>query len=186
VGDACDGAVCADLAPAGPGGSDWQRDLCLRPCDADADCAPYRCRELAAAAGGWARGCFVADVLLDDGSSCRGGDGLLEPGRCASGRCLDFGLRGVCAAGCAGPADCPSYAACATLSGGGTACLARCSARACDADPWLACEAPDAAGALGFTVDESPDPLGYCAPRRCRAAGDCPGGSCPDGFCERS
>jgi hypothetical protein len=61
--------------------------------------------------------------------------------------------------------------------------VARCAARACDADPWLACVAPDPAGALGFTVAEATDPLGYCAPKRCTNAEDCPGGACPDGFC---
>jgi hypothetical protein len=177
------GAVCADLSPA-PGPADptgWRRNLCLKPCEDDGDCAPYRCRELrAGAGGGWVRGCFVADLLFDDGASCRGASGLLEPERCASGRCLALGSRGLCAADCGA---CAANAACATWSGGGTACLARCDAAACDGDPWLGCEAPDPAGTHGFSVAEVPDPAGYCAPKRCDLADDCAGGSCPDGFC---
>ena len=184
--DACDGAVCVDLAPGDAASTAWRRPLCLSACDDDADCGSYRCRELVGAEGGWVRGCFAADLLLDDGAACRGGVGSLEGERCASGRCLDWGVRGLCAASCTEATDCPSYATCAAVSGGGSACLARCSERGCDGDPWLACEAPDPSGARGFTVAETPDPRGYCAPKRCSGPADCPGGACPDGFCAGS
>lgn len=183
---ACDtDAACADLSLAGFT-APWRRALCLRTCAADGDCGAGRvCRSLPARGGGWMRGCFVAGLVADVGGSCAGGDGAPDDARCASAHCAALGARGLCTATCATSADCPEGTACATFSGAGTvgkACVVRCGAApgaACDADPWLACEAPGGAGRFGFTVDESPSAGGYCAPRTCSVDADCgAGGAC--------
>ncbi len=176
-----DGQVCADLA-RGDFSAPWRRGLCLDACGEDADCREGRaCRTLAEGGGGWVRGCFAAGLVGDLGDSCQDASGALDGARCASGTCAALGARGVCAAACVTGADCPAGAACADLgaAGGPGTCLARCDAFACDADPWLACEAPGGTGALGFTVDEPAAAGGYCAPRRCSMAADCgPGSAC--------
>lgn len=181
------GSVCADLAPAGdPEPDGWRRSLCLPACGGGEPCpAGLVCRELRdGAGGGWVQGCFAADLLADDGASCVTAAGLPDDAACASGRCVALGARGLCAAACGDPADCPSHAACATLGAVGELCLARCAAATCAADPWLACEAADPSGELGFTVTEPPSAEGYCAPRRCTDAAECaPDGACDGGFC---
>ncbi len=182
-------AVCADLAASEPDAPDvWQAALCLAGCDDDDDCRDgFACRDLPASDGGtWVRGCFPASVLADEGGSCRAVDGAPNDDACAGGACADEGARGLCAAACTPGVDgtCPSYATCATFSDGAR-CLARCGdGVACDADPWLGCEAPNADGDKGFTVDEDPNEAGYCGPKRCESPTECgPDGTCSDGFC---
>ncbi len=171
--------VCVDLDPAGSGGWSWQRDLCLRSCDTDVDCAGgLACRELLGHSGEWVRACFALDLPADEGSPCFDAAGDPDDTLCASGQCVSVGARGMCAGSCG---SCPSYAACATFTALGPRCLVSCATRACDGDPWLACEAPDASGDLGFSLDPPVDPEGYCAPRRCATAGDCGSdGACSD------
>lgn len=195
------GEICADFtrgAAFSPGGADggvtsevWRRALCLPACATGADCrAGLGCRELPAlAAGGmagdaytWKRGCF-ADVGGDDGAACLDAAGQLDPSRCLSGQCEDFGARGLCASSCASTSDCPSVAACAALNGppARSLCLRRCDASfACDADPLLDCEAADQVGGLGFSVTPAEPPATrYCAPLRCTMPAQCaPSGSC--------
>ncbi len=184
----CDAGVCADLAPSGPGTPEpWQQQLCLADCSAAACPAGMACQELLAGdAGGWVLACFPSGPLAAIGESCARPSGELDDELCASGQCLAEGLRGLCGADC-GPANrCPSSAACATFEGGapGRTCLARCDAdTACDADPWLACQAPGGTGALSFTVDEPVSPGGYCAPKACSSDPECPQGQCTGGFC---
>jgi hypothetical protein len=207
------GVVSSDGGlPPGDGGSGsgdggtsaetWRRAACLPGCAVPVDCrAGLSCFELpqlasGAGAGGafsWQRACF-ADVLSDIGESCFGATALPDPSRCVSGRCDDYGARGLCTSGCAGNGDCPTYAACGTFAGKPAAplCLRRCDmAHPCN-DPLLACELPGKPGALGFTVPVG-DPVGttYCAPKRCMAPADCaPAGVCtPMGggsYCTRS
>jgi hypothetical protein len=176
--------VCANLAPAG-GSADWQRPLCLPACSGDGDCPGARCRDLLDEEGGWTRACLPDGLLADDGAPCDDATGTPDPTRCASGSCLALGARGLCAASCDGGGVCPPDGACAGLDGA-KVCLVGCTARPCDADPWLGCEAPDPSGSLGFSVDAAtPDPAGYCAPRRCSVPSDCgPDGACTDGFCD--
>jgi PKD repeat protein len=180
-GSACPtGGVCANLAPAGnPQMSPWQKTYCLPGCTADGDCASgFTCRELRdGASGGWVMGCFAPDLLSDDGAACDSPNGTPDPTRCASGSCLPYGARGMCATLCASQA-CPSYGACASFTNGQKACVARCTdARTCESDPWLGCEAPMSTGTYGFTVDEVG--MTYCAPRRCSGQNQCG----PDGIC---
>jgi PKD repeat protein len=175
--------------------------LCTRDCEDDEDCGAGAtcailgedqvclpachdgcCQEVRAAEGGWTEACIPAGLFADEGGSCRDGEGALADERCASGSCDDLGARGICAGSCDGVA-CPSYAVCATFAGNVKRCLAECSeARPCQGDPWLACEAANASGALGFSVASAGGP--YCAPRRCAVPADCgPDGTCTAGFC---
>jgi hypothetical protein len=118
------------------------------------------------------KGCFSADLLVDEGASCDDATGHPDATRCAGGACSAYGARGMCAQPCDPSNPCPSYATCAHFGDGSYACVARCGAgHACTADPWLDCEAPSAAGDLGFTVTETP--ATYCAPKRCSGAGQC-------------
>ena len=202
------GEICADLTRGGawvpPSGADggvgvdggatgdvWRRALCLPACAIGADCRwGLGCRELPAlAAGGvaggsytWKRGCF-ADVGGDDGASCVDAAGQLDPSRCLSGQCDDFGARGLCTSACATTSDCPSTAACAALNGppARSLCLRRCDADfACDADPLLDCEAANQVGGLGFMITPAEAPSArYCAPLRCTMPTECaPSGTC--------
>lgn len=178
------GGVCADL---GDGSAPWQGARCLAACASAGDCRPgWTCRSVRSD-GGWATACLPAGVIADVGESCAAADGSLDASACVGGVCAAAGARGLCAADCAG--GCPPYAACATFAGDlGALCVARCGPdRPCDADPWLACEAPGGAGPSGFTVDEAPAAGGYCAPRPCAEPGDCgEGGACVGGRCVRS
>jgi hypothetical protein len=200
------GVASADGGVASPDGGvtveTWRRAACLPGCAAPVDCrAGLSCFELPGLASGsgpggaytWQRACF-ADVLSELGESCFDAKAQPDPARCASGRCDDYGARGLCSAGCATSADCPTYAACGTFVGqpGDPVCLRRCDmAHPCN-DPLLACELPNKPGALGFTVPAG-DPAGttYCAPKRCTAPADCaPSGVCTPmsggSFCTRS
>ena len=191
AGAPCADGVCVDLAPTAPSSPEpWQQSLCLIDCSVDETCpAGLACRELRDGAGpGWVRACFALAVPADVGQSCTDETGALNDSVCASGVCLDEGARGLCSAPCSAD-PCPTYAACATFSGGspGPSCLARCDPdTSCDLDPFLSCEDPGGAGAKSFTVDEAPaNPDGYCAPRRCSAGPDCgPDGTCAGGFCQ--
>ena len=184
----CDEGVCADLAPTDPPDpAPWQDQICLADCTGGAPCpAGSRCSELLAAGGGWLSACFPPGPLASLGESCALPSGAFDDALCASGDCLGEGLRGLCGADC-GPANpCPASAACATFTGGtpGRTCLARCDVdTACDADPWLACQAPGGTGEKSFEVDEASSPGGYCAPRACGGPGECPQGQCVNGFC---
>ena len=184
----CEDGVCADLAPTSPPAPEpWQDQLCLASCEEGAPCpAVSACSELLASGGGWLAACFAAGPLAGLGDSCARPSGDLDDALCASGQCLAEGLRGLCGASCGAADPCPPSAACATFTGGvpGPTCLARCDAdTACDADPWLACQAPGGTGAKAFDVDEAPSPGGYCAPRACSGPGECPQGQCVNGFC---
>ena len=171
--------VCVDLDPAGSGLATWQRDLCLRSCATDLDCAGgLICRELLGHSGEWVHACFAPDLLGDEGNPCFDAAGNPDGTLCAAGQCESLGARGMCAAPCG---SCPSYAACAWFTALGPRCVAICATRACDRDPWLGCEAPDPVGDLGFTLDPPVDPEGYCAPRRCAMASECGSdGTCSD------
>ena len=85
---------------------------------------------------------------------------------------------------CATESDCPSSAACAAFASASppapTAprCLARCDASHPCGDPLLACLAANGSGGLGFTLPGSAPGVTVCAPRRCSAPADCPGGTC--------
>lgn len=185
----CDDGVCADLAPTGPAAPEpWQDQLCLADCAGGAPCPSGQvCSELLAGGGdGWVLACFAPGPLAALGESCARPSGDLDDELCASGDCLAEGIRGLCGASCGGGEPCPPSAACATFEGGspGPTCLARCDAdTTCDADPWLACQAPGGTGVKSFTVDEPASPGGYCAPRACSSPGECPQGRCVNGFC---
>jgi PKD repeat protein len=201
---ACPGtAVCADLsagvAVAADGGAPaagaWQQPSCLAPCTTDADCGgDLRCRDLPGRAAGdgdggvsrWVKGCF-APYPLDVGGACRGGDGAPQGAACASGLCADLGASGLCTATCGSAGGtCPPGSDCALFGDGRTLCLEACRAAGdCTRDPLLACVAPGAAGALGFTITGGVDggagaaATTYCAPRPCASAADCePAGRC--------
>lgn len=184
----CESGVCADLGPTAPGAPEpWQAPLCLPDCSGGAACpAGTVCSELRAGGGeGWVIACAPPGPLAALGASCARPSGALDDELCASGTCLAEGLRGLCAAAC-GPGACPPSAACATFEGGapGPTCLARCDGdTACDADPWLACQAPGGTGAKAFEVDEPVSPGGYCAPKACSSDPECPQGRCNAGFC---
>jgi PKD repeat protein len=184
----CSDGVCADLAPGTPPEPEaWQAELCLRDCGADGACPDGQvCRELRSGdAAGWIAACFEPGHLGDIGDSCADQNGALQDSLCASGQCIDQGLRGTCSAPCASQ-DCPASAACAAFNQAPTGpfCLARCDAdTACAGDPWLACEAAGGAGARGFTVEEESSPDGYCAPEACDGPDECPLGQCTGGFC---
>ncbi len=182
----CASGVCADLAPAPAPADDWRRTLCVPDCSGGGSCpAGLTCQSLRGADGAWVQGCFAPGALAPIGASCRDGAGATDDSRCASGRCADLGARGLCVAACSG-GDCPGNAACATFEDGsvGPWCVADCSAATCDGDPWLACETPGGTDTLDFTVDETPDAAGYCAPKACTGAAECGlDGACVNGFC---
>ncbi|MDB4965881.1 MAG: domain containing protein [Myxococcales bacterium] len=196
------GEICSDFTRGGAyvpsSGSDggvaaevWRRALCVPACTTAAQCrAGLACRDLpalsaGATAGGvysWKKGCF-ATVGGDDGDACRSPDGVADPSRCLSGRCDDYGARGLCSSPCTTSSDCPPTAGCATYNGppATSACVRRCDATApCTADPLLDCEAANQVGGLGFSVTPSESPsVRFCAPLRCTMASQCaPSGSC--------
>ncbi|MFH2010768.1 MAG: PKD domain-containing protein [bacterium] len=189
---------CADLTVSGTDdAADWRLATCLLTCESDLDCLRngFRCRELPAVAEPagrlWQPTCFP-DVLEDVGAGCRNADDMPDPARCLSGVCASLGHFGLCTDDCQA-GTCPSYAVCATFTGGPHAgeevCLARCDPnRPCHQDPKLACELESPVGELGFTVLDPAEPPGltYCAPRRCAANAECPTGDCDlqaGGFC---
>jgi PKD repeat protein len=185
----CEGGACAELAPTAPADPEpWQAELCLADCAGGVPCpSGTTCSELVAGGGdGWVLACFPPGPLAALGESCARPSGALDDALCASGDCLAEGMRGLCGASCGPDRPCPPSAACATFEGGapGPTCLARCDAdSACDADPWLACQAPGGAGGKSFTVDEPASPGGYCAPKACSSPAECPEGQCVNGFC---
>lgn len=183
------GAACVGFTR---GAADWQRPLCLPTCGGDGDCpAGARCRELLGS-GGWVKACWAAGDPQDEGGSCADGTGAPASARCAGGSCAALGARGLCGEICDSTHPCPSYASCATMANGEHRCLAQCSqARACAADPFLACQAPDPSGDLGFTVPGAVPGTLFCAPKRCAHASDCgPDGTCAThaggSFCARA
>lgn len=202
-GSVCDAdEVCVDSTRGGsfvPGiegdagveGDVWRRALCLPACQMASDCrAGFSCRQLPvlaanAVAGGvytWQNGCF-ADVLGDDGDSCLSASGDPQPSACLSGRCDNFGARGLCSSDCATSSDCPASAACATYNGppATNGCVVRCDpTHLCASDPLLDCEASDQVGGLGFTISPTETATQrYCAPLRCSMASQCePSGAC--------
>lgn len=207
-GTACPtGSVCIDLsrtAPpptdAGVSGDAWRQPICVPGCTMDASCrGDLVCRELPVLnpgqrAGGtytWKSACF-AQQPGGVGDSCLSSDDKPEPTNCALAMCDGLGLRNLCTAPCA--AGCPTTAACATWNSTALPappaprCVARCDAMHPCSDPLLDCLPSGGTGALGFTLTE-PAGTTVCAPRRCTAAIDCPGGQCiPLGgasFCTR-
>lgn len=182
----CTGGSCFDLRPTGPASvALWQRQLCLSPCATDFDCGDSLvCAQVKTATGAIAGACLFPG-LAPIGAPCADATGSLDSARCASGTCVARGAHGQCAPACT-PGGCPTGTACATFGTGDSQCVASCaSADACTLDPLLACEAPGGSGPEGFTVDEPAFALGYCAPRACTEAADCPGGSCTAGHCVR-
>lgn len=177
------GSVCVDLGPRGPGDG-MQGLACLRACARDGDCEGRDiCREVAGVNTHWTRACFPREAPADEGASCLGPTGTPDDNACLGGDCAELGARGLCAEPCDGSHPCPSYALCAIFTGGGRRCLARCSAtRPCDGDPFLACQASDATGALGFILADAAAKV--CSPKRCTQDDACgPDGSCQGGFC---
>jgi len=134
--------------------------------------------------------CFPA-FLGGVGVPCLDADGLPVPTTCLGGLCLEVGTFGYCSAACE-VGGCPAGSECAKFGGAGghSVCLGTCDALSCSDDPLLGCEAPDAAGRLGFEiVDVTPPPAAtYCAPKRCTGPADCQGLRCEplDGasFCQ--
>lgn len=177
-GASCAGGVCAVLG--GASDAAWAGEWCLAPCSDD-ECAPGRtCEVVASAGGGWVRACLPAGGLGALGASCAAAGGPDDAG-CAGGHCLAIGARGACTLPCGPTAPCPDGARCAAFDNGTRTCVVECEADdACGVDPWLACEAPGAPGAWGFTLDAAAT---VCAPRRCAGDVDCPGGACTDGHC---
>lgn len=199
----CDGAACPtgsaciDLSrtqplvpPDGGSGDSFRQPLCVPSCSNTSKCrADLVCRDLPVlAAGGhagdplqWGRGCFV-QTPAGVGGACLAPDGKTDPTACTSGLCEGLGLRGLCSAACTG--GCPSEAACATWnsllppSPGAPRCLARCDAMRPCGDPLLDCLPGGGTGALGFRLQSEPVGTMVCAPRRCSADPDCPGGRC--------
>jgi hypothetical protein len=173
--------TCAELGlTAAMPPEPWQKQLCLASCTTDDDCAPgLRCRDLPSPTmTGWTRGCFPGAAAAP-GSSCRNAGGQLRNDACVTNQCADLGANGVCSRDCSkGP--CPPGAVCATFTDGRQLCLQRCGADvACDSDPLLACEPPNA-GPLGFTAT-IPAGATYCAPKICAKHEDCgPAGLCHD------
>ncbi|MES1208905.1 MAG: hypothetical protein ABUS79_23445, partial [Pseudomonadota bacterium] len=94
---------------------------------------------------------------------------------------------GRCSADCS-TATCPSGTECAHLGDGRALCMAACGVTVpCNDDPLMACEAPGASGALGFTLPGTTASATYCAPRRCNSATECaPSGTCVAGHCVRA
>lgn len=160
---ACGANLCINLDPTGVATDDWHQTTCVPACDPGADtCGPNQsCQALRGVDGVLNHACFTTGLLRPLGSSCRAPEGNLAPELCASGVCLDQGERGLCSEPCDINA-CPSGSACATFGGGDPTphCLASCESFVCDADPGLGCQQPGA----GFTVDETPNASGYCAP----------------------
>lgn len=184
-----DGERCVDLALAGAATDSWRDTLCLPACESDADCERpgFACLSLPlpSAKDGFARACFPP-LLAEIGGACVDPAGRPDDGRCAGGLCLAAGALGLCSADCESRL-CGDAASCAAFGADALPrCLARCDdAFACDADPLLACEPPDASGDWGFTT---PDDAAHCAPRRCTIDDDCapPLGRCDldsGGFC---
>lgn len=209
-GTACpNGSACLDLSRSaapllpdgGPDPDTWRQPICVPVCTNDASCrADLLCRELpllnaSEYAGGaytWGRACF-ARVPGGVGDSCIRGDEQPDPSACAFGICDRLGLRDLCTAPC--ETSCPASAACVVFNGpvppapAPSRCLARCDMLHPCSDPLLDCLSANAIGALGFKLPaEAPGTL-VCAPRRCTAATDCPGGQCVSlggaAFCQR-
>lgn len=189
---------CADLNVSDASALEpWRDSACLPDCEADADCLRpgFDCRELPgvdpAMGRIWRNTCFP-DVLGDVGQACHDLDDAPDGGLCLSGRCGLMGRFGQCTENCL-ETPCPSYATCVSFTGGPHAqealCVTRCTPeRPCTHDPQLACEVPNGAGDLGFTLLEPSEPAGqsYCAPRRCQATQDCSASACDltaGGFC---
>ena len=180
------GQVCAGLAagnpPSGTAQQAWQTSLCLRGCSTDADCSgQLRCRLLppATESGSWVQGCF-GDYPVDVGQACADGSGVLRDDLCASGRCADLGVRGLCTMACSSQA-CPPDSDCAALGDGRKLCLRSCSdSSPCASDPLLDC-VPPGPGDLGYQI-VSPDSgaaSSHCAPKPCNSDDDCgPSGRC--------
>jgi PKD repeat protein len=190
--NACpDGETCVHLGLTGD--APWRVDACYPSCTSDAQCSRpgFRCR-WAPSDLGWQRACLPPQPA-DIGAPCRRSDGSLDQTACLGGRCLGLGAGGYCSASCE-PGACPEGTRCAELRPDGAAtpqrlCLRRCVPGGCALDPWLGCQAPGGAGALGFTIIGPADPAGtmYCAARACLGDGDCGlGGRCAaelGGYC---
>ena len=161
------GAVCADLGVSAA----WRGPLCVAACPSTTTCPEgTSCRDLPAkeAAGAWVSACFPA-FLGGVGVPCLDADGLPVPTTCLGGLCLEVGTFGYCSAACE-VGGCPAGSECAKFGGAGghSVCLGTCDALSCSDDPLLGCEAPDAAGRLGFEiVDVTPPPTARgCAASR--------------------
>ncbi len=160
---ACGANLCIDLDPTDIASDDWHRTTCVPACDPGSDTCgeTSSCQALRGVDGALNFACVTTGLLRPIGASCRDLDDNLDNGLCASGLCLDLGERGLCSESCDTLA-CPTGTACATFNGGTPTphCLVNCETSSCDSDPDLSCQQPGA----DFTVDESPNTSGYCAP----------------------
>ena len=158
---ACGDNLCIDLGATGS--EPWQRTTCLPSCSPGAStCGPNAtCQALLGVDGELGFACFATGLLAPIGASCRDADGQLDNARCASGQCLDLGLRGMCSADCE-TALCPEGTACATPTSGspGPLCVATCDSVSCDGDAELSCRDPG----VDFTIDGAAIDAGYCTP----------------------
>ncbi|MFO0573438.1 MAG: hypothetical protein U1A78_05535 [Polyangia bacterium] len=190
------GSVCIDLSrtqaalvPDGGSGDAFRRPICVPGCAAAKCRSDLVCRDLPVLATGgragdplkWGRGCF-AQTPGGVGAACLAPDGKPDATACATGLCEGLGLRGLCTAACG--SGCPSEAACATWNSplppapSGPRCLARCDSMRLCGDPLLDCLSDGGSGSLGFRLTGEPAGTTVCAPRRCTADPDCPGGRC--------
>ncbi|MCP4448620.1 MAG: hypothetical protein GY811_25275 [Myxococcales bacterium] len=158
---ACGANVCIDLGSEGE--EPWQRSTCLPSCDPMApDCGlEASCQALRGVGGAMNFACFAPGVLAPIGASCRDAAGALDEEVCASGECLELGIRGMCSTGC-DESECPSGSACITPTSGSPQpfCAPTCDTFACDADGLLSCRA----SGDDFTVSEAEVAEGYCTP----------------------
>lgn len=192
-GDCAPGEACVDFTRSAAGdpqasGIPWRHAICLPTCNAASDCrAGFACRPLPVLAQGaspggafaWGKACF-APLLGDVGDACADGSGKPAPTLCIGGACAALGARDVCTSPC-DVAGCPAGTACAAFGydQAHPICLPRCDAMHPCGDPLLACQAPNADGWYGFSVDKNPAGATYCAPRRCTVPADCaPAGHC--------
>ncbi len=158
----CGGNLCINLGED-DGDAPWRRTTCLPSCAPNADeCgANSSCQALNGVDGTFGHACFATGLLAAIGESCRDADNVLNDDLCASGLCMDLGLRGMCSASCE-TTECPEDSVCITPTSGtpSALCVATCDVAACDGDPQLRCRAPgDDFSIVGDAIVE-----GYCTP----------------------
>lgn len=199
----CDASsICADLGrarPKAPAGGDggavddggasftdpWRRHLCLRTCQADAECRPgLLCLALPTLPGGAYQKACMAPLAGSLGDPCRDAKGVFDDSRCFSGKCLAVGAYGECTDHCSS-GSCPS-GACGHFAGapGEALCLRACTTASDCADPLLGCRSGGGDGTYDFAAETNGT---FCAPRPCNDDDtQCsPLGACEGGYCRR-
>ncbi len=181
----CEQGVCVNLnSGMSPTGQDWQRSLCLPSCT-DGCPETLVCASVLSISGEWTQACMVPGLVAPIGASCVLADGSLGNSRCASGRCLDLGVRGLCGFDCS-TIPCPPGTTCANFNGSlGSQCLADCDTTSCEGDPWLACTEAGHLGANGFVIAGQPPVTQWCSVKFCADDPSVCGsfGQCSDGHC---